>query len=161
MLTYTLVRLAPRNTSMPLLILACLLTLTQGCGSSNEVKIKAGGDSCPLPPSLADEAKDEIKKFSGEVSGLIKAVAGVSASGDIQNTVEKHYPDSHDVNRIYALSYTACVSCRLDPTDVKGCAQRFSDIINANHAKREAAAQTAEAYHKQVLDPLKGTAGGK
>jgi hypothetical protein len=136
-----------------------LFLLLQGCGSSDEIQIKGG--YCPFPPNVADEDKNTMKQFSASVSGIITSVAGGSASGEIQGALEKYYPAAHDVNRIYALSYAACVACRLDPTDVKGCAQRFSEIIAANHAKREESARTAEAYHKQVLDPLKGMPEGK
>ncbi len=136
-----------------------LFLLLQGCGSSDQIQIKEG--YCPFPPNVADEDKNTMKQFSASVSGIVTSVAGGSASGEIQGALEKYYPAAHDVNRIYALSYAACVACRLDPTDVKGCAQRFSDIVNANHAKREESARTAEAYHKQVLDPLKGMPGGK
>jgi hypothetical protein len=141
-----------------LLALVSLL-LIQGCGSSDVIPIKP--ESCPLPPNVADEDRNTIKKFSGDVSGIIKAVAGVSAAGDIQGALEKYYPAAHDVNRIYALSYAACVACRLDPADVKGCAQRFDEIINANHAKREESARTANAYRTQLLAPLQGTTSGK
>ncbi len=136
-----------------------LFLLLQGCGSSDQIQIKEG--YCPFPPNVADEDKNTMKQFSASVSGIVTSVAGGSASGEIQGALEKYYPAAHDVNRVYALSYAACVACRLDPTDVKGCAQRFSDIVNANHAKREESARTAEAYHKQVLDPLKGMPGGK
>lgn len=137
-----------------------LLLALSGCGGSvTEVPIK--GETCPLPTSLADEDRETMKKFSGDVSGIIKAVAGVSAAGEIQGKLEKYYPAAHDVNRVYALSYAACVSCRLDPTDVKGCAQRFNDIIAANNAKRDESARTAEAYHKQVVGPIQGQVGGK
>ncbi len=159
MTTHTFLRRAQRNTSMTLLALVCLLTLTQGCGSSDEVQIK--GEYCPLPPSVADEDRNNIKKFSADVSGIIKSVAGINAAGDIQGALEKYYPAAHDVNRVYALSYAACVSCRLDPTDVKGCAQRFNEIIAANNAKREESGKTAEAYRKQVLSPIQGTTGGR
>ncbi|MFM8550913.1 MAG: hypothetical protein ACKOCD_01135, partial [Nitrospiraceae bacterium] len=56
---------------------------------------------------------------------------------------------------IYALSYTACVACRMDPKDVKGCADGFHEIINANHAKRETEVRAATAYHQQMLDPMR------
>ncbi|MFM8550914.1 MAG: hypothetical protein ACKOCD_01140 [Nitrospiraceae bacterium] len=149
---------AHRSLSAALLVLAGLL-LVQGCGGTDEVQIKAG--SCPLPSSVADEDRNTMKKFSGDVSGIITSVAGVSASGEIQGALEKYYPAAHDVNRVYALSYAACVSCRLDPNDVKGCAQRFNDIINANNAKRDESARTAEAYHKQMVGPIQGSTGGK
>jgi len=136
-----------------------LFLLLQGCGGGDEVQIKGG--LCPLPPSVADEDRNTMKKFSGDVTGIVKAVAGVSASGEIQGALEKYYPAAHDVNRIYALSYAACVACRLDPTDVKGCAQRFNDIIAANHAKRDESARSAEAYHQQVLGPVQGETGGR
>lgn len=136
-----------------------LLLLLQGCGGRDEVQIK--GESCPLPPYVADEDRNTMKKFSGDVSGIIKAVAGVSAAGEIQGALEKYYPAAHDVNRVYALSYAACVACRLDPTDVNGCAQRFNAIIAANIAKREESVRTSEAYRKQVLGPVEGMTGGK
>jgi hypothetical protein len=156
MTTYMFLSRVQQHTPAALL---ALFLLTQGCGGIDEVQIK--GDSCPLPSSVADEDKNTMKQFSASVSGIVTSVAGGSASGEIQGALEKYYPAAHDVNRIYALSYAACVACRLDPTDVKGCAQRFSDIVNANHAKRDESARMAEAYHKQVLDPLKGMPGGK
>ncbi|MEW6544589.1 MAG: hypothetical protein AB1411_13395 [Nitrospirota bacterium] len=148
-----------RHMTAALVSIMGLLLLLQGCGSSDEVQIK--GEYCPLPPSVADEDRNNIKKFSADVSGIIKSVAGINAAGDIQGALEKYYPAAHDVNRVYALSYAACVACRLDPTDVKGCAQRFDQIINANNAKREESARTADAYRKQVLDPIQGTPGTK
>ena len=148
-----------RHKAPALVSIMGLLLVMQGCGGTDEVQIK--GESCPLPSSVADEDRNTMKKFSGDVSGIIKAVAGVSASGEIQGTLEKYYPAAHDVNRVYALSYAACVSCRLDPTDVRGCAQRFNEIINANNAKRDESARTSEAYRKQVLGPIQGTPGGK
>ncbi|TAJ26066.1 MAG: hypothetical protein EPO64_06985 [Nitrospirae bacterium] len=149
-----------RHKATALVSIMGLLLLMQGCGSSDEIQVKAG--SCPLPPNVADEDRNTMKKFSGDVSGIITSVAGVSASGEIQGALEKYYPAAHDVNRIYALSYAACVACRLDPNDVKGCAQRFNEIIAANHAKREESARTSESYHQQVLGPIQGqTAGGK
>ena len=156
MTTYMFLSRVQQHTPAALL---ALFLLTQGCGGIDEVQIK--GDSCPLPSSVADEDRNTMKKFSGDVSGIIKAVAGVSASGEIQGALEKYYPAAHDVNRVYALSYAACVACRLDPTDVKGCAQRFNEIINANNAKRDESARTSEAYRKQVLGPIQGTPGGK
>jgi hypothetical protein len=140
--------------AVAMLAMTSLMMLASGCGGVDEVRIK--GESCPLPSNIADEDRHNIKKFSGDVHGIITSVAGVSAAGEIQGHLEKYYPAAHDVNRIYALSYAACVSCRMDPADVNGCAQRFDDIINANHAKREEAARTAEAYHKQVVNPLHG-----
>lgn len=150
---------ARRKTPLARLVPLALLLVVSGCGGSDEIQIKEG--SCPLPPSLADEAKAEMKKFSAEVTGIVKAVAGGSASGEIQGNLEKHYPDAHDVNRIYALSYTACVACRMDPKDVKGCADGFHEIINANHAKREEAVRSADAYRKQVVSPLQGSPAAK
>lgn len=133
-----------------------LLLLLSGCGSSDQIQIKAG--YCPFPPNVADEDKNTMKQFSASVSGIITSVAGGSASGEIQGALEKYYPAAHDVNRIYALSYAACVACRLDPTNVKGCADGFHAIINANHAKREESVRTAETYRQQVLQPLQGGA---
>ena len=156
MTTHMLLSRVQQHTPAALLALFLLIS---GCGGTDEVQIK--GDSCPLPSSVADEDRNTMKKFSGDVSGIIKAVAGVSASGEIQGALEKYYPAAHDVNRVYALSYAACVACRLDPTDVKGCAQRFNEIINANNAKRDESARTSEAYRKQVLGPIQGTPGGK
>jgi hypothetical protein len=149
----------PRAQRQASLALVGLLLLLSGCGSSDQIQVKAG--YCPFPPNVADEDKSTMKQFSASVSGIVTSVAGGSASGEIQGALEKYYPAAHDVNRIYALSYAACVACRLDPTDVKGCAERFSDIVNANHGKREEAARTAENYHKQLLDPLKVHPAGK
>jgi hypothetical protein len=146
-------RFIPRvQDPLTLLVLIGLLTLVQGCGGGNEVLIKP--ESCPLPSSVADEDRNTMKKFSGDVTGIVKSVAGISASGEIQGALEKYYPAAHDVNRIYALSYSACVACRLDPSDVNGCSRRFDSIIDANHAKREETVRTAETYHKKVVGPL-------
>lgn len=147
-----------RNIPVALYGLTALLLLS-ACGGTEEVQIK--GQSCPLPSSVADEDRKNMKKFSGDVSGILTSVAGVSASGEIQGALEKYYPASHDVNRIYALSYAACVACRLDPKDVSGCAQRFDEIIKANHAKREEAARTAETYHQQVVGPIHSAPAAK
>lgn len=158
MTTHMLVPPARRKAAA-LFAFASLLVLAYGCTGNPEIPVTPG--YCPFPPNVADEDKNTMKKFSGEVTGIVKAVAGVSAAGEIQGALEKYYPAAHDVNRIYALSYAACVACRLDPSDVNGCAQRFDTIINANHAKREESVRTADTYRKQVVGPLEGTPTGK
>jgi hypothetical protein len=75
----------------------------------------------------------------------------------VESTLAREYPDAADVNRIYALSYSACVACRLDPNDVKGCAQRFDEIIESNSKSPAPASAPAKDYRTKMLTPLRGS----
>ena len=132
------------------------LILSVGCHQSvDSVVIKPG--TCPLPESLAAENQNKIKKFGLEISGLMASLAGGKFDADVRSKLQREYPDAGDVNRIYALSYAACVSCRLDPNDVKGCAQRFDDIIEKYTAEGIETGHPAKKYRSKLLKPLRGS----
>jgi hypothetical protein len=134
-------------------IIACLFLLTQACTSRvDTVAIKP--ETCPLPRSLSTEDQDKVKNFGAEISGLMSTLAGGKLQADVESKLEREYPDAADVNRIYALSYSACVACRLDPTDVKACAQRFDEIIESH--PQSGASAPAKSYRSQMLEPLRG-----
>ena len=75
---------------------------------------------------------------------------------ELKNKIERDYPAADDVNRIYALSFAACVACRLYPADVKGCAERFNKIIDRYTLQRieSPAADEAEKYRGLLMKPL-------
>lgn len=132
-----------------------LLVLTQGCASQvDTVTIKP--ETCPLPQSLSTEDQNKVKNFAASISGLMSSLAGGNLQASVQSQLKRDYPDAADVNRIYALSYSACVSCRLDPTDVKGCAQRFDDIIETHPKSMTSTPGPAKDYRSKMLEPLRG-----
>lgn len=83
-------------------------------------------------------------------------MVGAKLDADLQSALKRNYPDAEDVNRIYAMSYAACVSCRVDPNDVKGCAQRFDDIIDNFTPKETDPSHPAKGYRSKLLEPLRG-----
>ncbi|HET6674345.1 MAG TPA: hypothetical protein VFG71_03350 [Nitrospiraceae bacterium] len=132
-----------------------LLVLIQGCASRvDSVLIKP--ETCPLPQSLSTEDQNKVKNFAASISGLMSKLAGGNIQAGVQSQLERDYPDAADVNRIYALSYSACVSCRLDPNDVKGCAQRFDDIIETHPQSLTSTPSPAKDYRSKMLEPLRG-----
>ena len=136
-------------------ITAGLLMLTQACASRvDTVTIKP--ETCPLPESLSSDDQTKVKKFGAEISGLMATLTGGKLQADVESKLDREYPDAADVNRIYALSYSACVACRLDPNDVKGCAQRFDEIIEAHPQSAVSAPGSAKDYRSKMLRPLRG-----
>ncbi len=132
-----------------------LLVLIQGCASQvDSVLIKP--ETCPLPQSLSTEDQNKVKNFAASISGLMSTLAGGNLQASVQSQLKRDYPDAADVNRIYALSYSACVSCRLDPNDVKGCAQRFDDIIESHPQSQTSTPSPATDYRSKMLQPLRG-----
>lgn len=133
-----------------------LLVLAQGCSQHvDTVVIKP--ETCPLPQSLSVEDQSKIERFGAEISGLMSSLTGAKLQADVQNKLQREYPDAADVNQIYALSYSACVACRLDPNDVKDCAQRFDEIIETNSKNTASVPGPANNYRSQLLVPLRGT----
>lgn len=139
------------------LAMVSMLTLTLGCQQQSRVDtVVIQPHTCPLPEDLSTEDQHKVKKFGAEISGLMSSLAGGKLDADVQGALERNYPDAGDVNRIYALSYAACVSCRVDPNDVKGCAQRFDDIIDKFTPKETAPTHPAKGYRSKLLEPLRG-----
>ena len=138
------------------LITAGLLMLAQACASRvDTVTIKP--ETCPLPQSLSSEDQNKVKNFGAEISGLMSTLTGGKLEADVESKLDREYPDAADVNRIYALSYSACVACRLDPNDVKGCAQRFGEIIESNSKSAAPTPGPAKDYRTKMLTPLRGS----
>ncbi len=151
-----------RNRRYPVMMglaMAGMLTVFFGCQQQqprvDTIVIKP--NTCPLPEDLSTEDQHRVKKFGAEISGLMSSLAGGKLDADLQSALKENYPDAGDVNRIYALSYAACVSCRVDPNDVKGCAQRFDDILDNFTAKETVSGHPAKVYRSKLLNPLRGS----
>ena len=112
--------------------------------------------SCPLPENLPKEDIDKMMKFAGEVTGIVKFIGGVKFDTELKSKIKRDYPAADDVNRIYALTFAACIGCRLHPADVKGCAKRFDKIIDTYTSQRIESPATTEAenYRRKLLEPL-------
>lgn len=114
------------------------------------------GGTCPLPPALSKTDSENVKKFGAEVTGIVKAVAGVKGEADIEDKVKRDFPGASEVNKIAALSFAACMACRLQPGEVKACGELFKTIIDKTprtEARRSSAKQVEE-YSDRVLGSL-------
>ncbi len=139
------------------LAMVSMLTLLFGCQQQPRVdSVVINPNTCPLPEDLSTDDQHKVKKFGAEISGLMSGLAGGKLNTDLQSALKRNYPDAGDVNRIYAMSYAACVSCRVDPNDVKGCAQRFDDIIDNFTPKETDPSHPAKGYRSKLLEPLRG-----
>jgi len=132
------------------------IVLVSSCCTATTFRID--DKTCPLPPALSDTDKDQMVKFAGEVTGIAKGVAGVKLETELTNKVKETYPNAGDVNRIFALSYAACVACRLNPNSPSVCASSFQTVL-ANVAPKKAEAgksslEDAARYEEKVLNPL-------
>ena len=132
-----------------------ILTLTLGCQQPRVDSVIIKPNTCPLPQDLSTVDQNKVKKFGAEISGLMASLAGAKLDADLQGALKKNYPDAGDVNRIYALSYAACVSCRVDPTDVKGCAHQFDKIIDS-FTPQTPSNHPTKSYRAKLLKPLRG-----
>ena len=139
------------------LAIMSMLFLTLGCQQPRVDTIVIKPNTCPLPEDLSTEDQHKVKKFGGEISGLMSSLAGGKLDADLQGALKRNYPDAGDINRIYALSYAACLSCRVDPNDVKSCAQRFDDILDNFTAKETVSGHPAKVYRSKLLNPLRGS----
>ena len=138
------------------LAMLSILTMPLGCQQQPRVDtVVIKPHTCPLPQDLSTIDQNKVKKFGAEISGLMSSLAGAKLDADLQGALKKNYPDAGDVNRIYALSYAACVSCRVDPTDVKGCAHQFDQIIDS-FTKQTPDNHPTKGYRTKLLKPLRG-----
>jgi hypothetical protein len=132
------------------------LILTLGCQQPRVDTVVIKPETCPLPEELSSVDQDKVKKFGAEISGLMTSLAGGKIDADVQSALKRTYPDAGDVNRIYALSYAACVSCRLDPNDVKACANQFDKIIDSFTTKKVDSDHPSKTYRSKLMKPLRG-----
>ena len=127
-----------------------------GCQQPRVENVVIEPKTCPLPENLSSINQDKVKKFGAEISGLMTSLAGGKIDANVQSALKRNYPDANDVNRIYALSYAACVSCRIDPNDVKGCAHQFDQIIDSFTSGKIDEAHPSKQYRTKLLKPLRG-----
>ena len=132
------------------------LMLTMGCQQPRVDTVVIKPENCPLPEELSTVDQHKVKKFGAEISGLMTSLAGGKIDADVQGALKQTYPDAGDVNRIYALSYAACVSCRLDPNDVKACAHQFDKIIDSFTTKTVNSDHPSRTYRSKMMKPLRG-----
>ncbi len=113
-------------------------------------------DTCPLPKSLANTDKDRLIKFSAEASGVAATIDAAKLGTELSSKVKENYPAADDVNRIYALTYAACVSCRVNPVDVQACSAGFRQAIAATTGNRVETDvwKDAESYSSSLLSRL-------
>ena len=137
--------------------LVSLMLLFLGCQTQTVPTAEVTSNTCPLPKELSSEDLNKVEKFGAEIKGLMSSLAGGSLDAEVQKALKRSYPDAGDVNRIYALSYAACVSCRLDPTDTKGCAQRFDTIIDGFTPTEMEPSHPAKAYRSKVVGSMKNS----
>lgn len=140
-----------------LVVVLPLVVIATACTVGHQITdyvVKEG--SCPLPENLPKEDIDKIKKFGGEVTGIVKFIGAVKFDTELKSKIKRDYPAADDVNRIYALTFAACIGCRLHPEDIKGCAKRFDKIIDTYTSQRIESPATTEAenYRRKLLKPL-------
>jgi hypothetical protein len=127
-----------------------LFIFVSGCGGGTTVKIEP--ETCYIPDSIRNEDRDKIIDFTLSLSTALKGAPDVNAK--IGDKTKITYPDAADINRIYALSYAACVACRVNPGNVQLCASAFDTVIKQTKAKESGRASLAEAlqYKQKLLD---------
>ncbi len=134
-----------------------LIFLTS-CQSNGIQQVLVENGACPLPPALQQKEVDRVVKFGTNVSGIAKYVAGVEIETEIDSNINELFPAADDVNRIYALTFAACVSCRVAPEKISECATRFDNLIakyTAQTSESSVSLSRAEEYQTKVLDLLR------
>jgi hypothetical protein len=137
------------------LVVVAMMTLGMSdCTRHDRVRIDP--DTCPLPANLANEDQHKVAKFAGEVTGITKNIGSARVDTSLDNAIKTNYPGADDVNKIYALGYTACVACRVNPGNVNDCADNWRKIIGRYTAHREesSAIDNAQKYSESLLAPL-------
>ena len=139
------------------MVLGLVATTVMGCCNGVQM-VRLDKDTCPLPNALSNAEKDKLIKFSLDVSGIAKGVTGGKLETELTDKTKETFPAADDVNRIFALTYAACVACRVNAQDVRFCGDTFNKVIVAMAPKKteaggEAAArlQAAAQYRDQLL----------
>lgn len=118
-------------TKLQVCIAAILLS---SCGTAADaphiVQVAIYPNTCPMPVALSRGEQQKLSKFGAELAELLHVLGGVSFEATIQDALKKEYPAADMVNQIYALTYAACVSCRVNPGNVIHCANGFKKILD-------------------------------
>lgn len=107
---------------------------------------------CPLPPALpGDAARKKVYDFGASVEGIQGSIGG-ELKAKIESELNAKYENASTTNKIYALTFAACLRCKIVEQDKLGCAKLFDDILNAMVVD-ESAADTLNAlqYRQDLL----------
>jgi hypothetical protein len=113
------------------------------------------GNTCQVR-AVSESDKTTVRKFGGDVTALPALGNAGTAKLDveIEDKLKQTFPGSNDVNRIYALVYAACMSCKMVPDPVN-CKNMFTRIINAHtiiaNEAMDPTVEDAKAYKNEVF----------
>jgi hypothetical protein len=128
-----------------------------GCNSikdGNTVEIiSLKPNVCPIPTGLQNYEKTSAKELSTEIGGIVKYIGSVDFETKINETLKKKYNQDTQVQMIYALTYSACVSCRVSSASPTECMNAFRPIIDkyTKFLPESTSFSNYEKYYKEVL----------
>jgi len=118
-------------------------------------EVVINGGTCPIPPGLSSTDITKVKKFGGEATNILKQNSLIKAKADIEDNAHKQFAGSSEANKIYALSFAACMACRLQPGEVKACGNLFKDIVvRAIRSEGRASDTKTHDYMNSLVEPL-------
>lgn len=111
---------------------------------------------CPLPQALPSEDKNQIKDFGLKIADAFKKIVDLEIKAKIENQTKIDFPDAANVNRIFALTYAACVACNMEKIDRSSCARYFDSLIAKFPPSPESGSLLDEAilYKRDLIDPM-------
>ena len=116
------------------IIFSFLITSILGCNSFNDSKtvemVSLAAGACPFPTGLSDVDKSKSLDLSGEIGGIVKYIGSADFESKINETLKEKYTQDTHIQMIYALTYSACVSCRVSEAKPTECMAAFKPIID-------------------------------
>ena|SRR3990167_1001427 len=127
--------------------------LAFGCVSNpvKEFNPEISKDVCPSI-ALGEEASNSRADFLLAASGLVRA-GDAELKSNLSRELNSRFAGAEQVNKIYAVSFAACVACRTSAASPDLCMSTFKELLSdITKTKTESAAfDDAIKYSKKLM----------
>jgi hypothetical protein len=114
-------------------VLSLVVFAIVGCvGASDDSSVREvslRGDICPMATGIAESERQNTLSLNAEIGQIVAKIGNVNLETSISNSLTKRYDQNSQVQMIYALTYSACVSCRVSAANPQQCMAMFKPII--------------------------------
>lgn len=116
-----------------LICIGLLIFAIIGCVSTSDdspfKEVSLNKNVCPMPTGISESEKKNTLSLNSEISQIVANIGKVNLETSISNSLKKRYEQDSQVQMIYALTYSACVSCRVSASNPQQCIAMFKPII--------------------------------
>ncbi|WP_262966107.1 hypothetical protein [Methylobacter psychrophilus] len=110
---------------------------------------------CYIPEQISEEDKNMAIDLSAEIKDTTQKIGSAGIKAVVTDKTKSKFVRSGDVNCIYAMTYAACLTCKLT-NDKKECADGFRDARTKciTHESGKKSVVQAIEYSDKILNDI-------